>query len=80
MRILFAADYETGYGATKAYHTIEGIGSRYLVSLIDIRTGELLAIVDGRRITDLRTGAASGADPRRTPFSPSCSERRPGLR
>ncbi len=68
MRILFAADYETGYGATKAYHTIDGVGSRYLVSLIDLRTGEVLAVVDGRRITDLRTGAASGLVARRMRF------------
>ena len=68
MRILFAADHDAGYGATKAYHTIDGIGSRYLVSLIDIATGELLAIVDGRRITDLRTGAASGVVARKMGF------------
>ena len=68
MRILFAADYITGFGATKAYHTIEGVGSRYLVSLIDISTGEQLAIVDGRRITDLRTGAASGVVGRKVPI------------
>jgi len=68
MRILFAADYVAGYGATKAYHTIAGIGSRYLVSLIDIKTGELLAIIDGRRITDLRTGAASGVVARKLGF------------
>lgn len=60
MRILFAVDYAAGYGATKAYHTIDGIGSRYLVSLIDLTDGRLLAIVDGRQITDMRTGAASG--------------------
>jgi ornithine cyclodeaminase/alanine dehydrogenase-like protein (mu-crystallin family) len=68
MRILFAADYASGYGATKAYHTIDSIGTRYLVSLIDIRSGALLAIVDGRRITDFRTGAASGVVARRVPF------------
>lgn len=39
MRILFAVDYAAGYGATKAYHTIDGIGSRYLVSLIDLTDG-----------------------------------------
>ncbi len=60
MRILFAVDYAAGYGATKAYHTIDGVGSRYLVSLIDLADGRLLAIVDGRQITDMRTGAASG--------------------
>ena len=68
MRILFAADYVTGFGATKAYHTIEGVGSRYLVSLINISTGEQLAIVDGRRITDFRTGAASGVVGRKLPI------------
>jgi alanine dehydrogenase len=65
MRILFAADYVSGYGVTKAYHTIEGVGTRYLVSLIDLRSGALLALVDGRRITDFRTGAASGMVARR---------------
>jgi ornithine cyclodeaminase/alanine dehydrogenase len=65
MRILFAADYASGYGATKAYHTIDGVGTRYLVSLIDIKSGALLAVVDGRPITDFRTGAASGVIARR---------------
>lgn len=60
MRILFAVDYEKGYCATKAYHTVEGVGSRYIISLINVENGELLAVLDGRRITDLRTGAASG--------------------
>jgi alanine dehydrogenase len=68
MRILFAADYVSGYGATKAYHTIDERGTRYLVSLIDIRSGSLLAIVDGRPITDFRTGAASGVIARRVAF------------
>jgi ornithine cyclodeaminase/alanine dehydrogenase-like protein (mu-crystallin family) len=69
MRILFAADYISGCGATKAYHTIDGTGTRYLVSLIDLRSGTLLALVDGRRITDFRTGAASGMVARRVPFN-----------
>jgi ornithine cyclodeaminase/alanine dehydrogenase-like protein (mu-crystallin family) len=60
MRILFAADHEAGYGATKAYHTIQGVGTRYVVSLYRLKDGELLALIDGRLITDLRTGAASG--------------------
>jgi alanine dehydrogenase len=69
MRILFAADGVAGYGATKAYHTIEKVGTRYLVSLIDLRSGSLLALVDGRQITDFRTGAASGVVARRVPFN-----------
>src|ERR671917_1204752 len=60
MRILFAADYEAGYCATKAYHNVQGAGVRYLVTLYRLRDGELLALLDGSLITDLRTGAASG--------------------
>jgi ornithine cyclodeaminase/alanine dehydrogenase len=65
MRILFAADYEAGYCATKAYHTIKGAGVRYVVTLYRLKDGELLAILDGSHITDLRTGAASGVAARR---------------
>ena len=67
MRILFAADYEAGYCATKAYHTIKGAGVRYIVTLYRLRDGELLAIIDGSQITDLRTGAGSGVIARRVP-------------
>jgi ornithine cyclodeaminase/alanine dehydrogenase-like protein (mu-crystallin family) len=69
MRILFAADYEAGYCATKAYHSIEGVGVRYLVTLYRLRDGELLALLDGSLITDLRTGAASGVAARRVPVN-----------
>jgi alanine dehydrogenase len=60
MRMLLAADYQAGYLATKAYHSIEGAGVRYVVTLYSLQDGELLALLDGRLITDLRTGAASG--------------------
>lgn len=60
MRILFAADSAAGYCAIKAYHNIKGAGVRYVVSLYRLKDGELLALLDGRHITDLRTGAASG--------------------
>ena len=60
MRMLFAADYQAGYCATKAYHSIQGAGTRYVVSLYRLQDGELLAVLDGQLITDLRTGAASG--------------------
>jgi alanine dehydrogenase len=60
MRMMFAADYASGFGATKAFHMIQGAGVRYVVSLYRLSDGELLAILDGRLITDLRTGAASG--------------------
>jgi ornithine cyclodeaminase/alanine dehydrogenase-like protein (mu-crystallin family) len=65
MRILFAADSEAGYGAMKAYHSIKGVGTRYVVLLYRLKDGELLALLDGRVITDLRTGAASGVAARR---------------
>lgn len=60
MRMLFAADHDAGYCAIKAYHTIQGAGTRYVVSLYRLADGELLALLDGQLITDLRTGAASG--------------------
>lgn len=65
MRILFAADSAAGYCAMKAYHNIKGAGTRYVVLLYRLGDGELLAILDGRMITDLRTGAASGVAARR---------------
>jgi ornithine cyclodeaminase/alanine dehydrogenase-like protein (mu-crystallin family) len=60
MRMMFAADHAAGYAATKAFHMIQGAGVRYVVSLYRLSDGALLAILDGRLITDLRTGAASG--------------------
>jgi ornithine cyclodeaminase/alanine dehydrogenase-like protein (mu-crystallin family) len=69
MRILFAADRQSGYFATKAYHLIEGVGVRFVVSLYRLADGELLAVMDGRTITELRTGAASGVTARKVPLS-----------
>jgi len=69
MRMLFAADHAAGYCATKAYHSIEGAGTRYVVSLYRLKDGELLAVLDGQLITDLRTGAASGVAARRVPIA-----------
>ncbi|HSQ05078.1 MAG TPA: hypothetical protein VLN59_13625, partial [Burkholderiales bacterium] len=60
MRILFAVDAASGYFATKAYHMIQGVGVRYVISLYGLKDGALLALLDGRTITDRRTGAASG--------------------
>jgi ornithine cyclodeaminase/alanine dehydrogenase len=67
MRILFASDAASGYCAMKAYHTIERVGTRYVVSLYRLRDGELLAVLDAQLITDLRTGAASGVIARKVP-------------
>lgn len=68
MRVLFAADSDAGYCAMKAYHSIKGVGTRYVVLLYNLGNGELLALVDGRLITDLRTGAASGVAARKVPL------------
>ena len=68
MRVLFAADSDAGYCAIKAYHNIKGVGTRYVVLLYSLKTGELLALIDGRLITDLRTGAASGVAARKVPL------------
>ncbi|MDP1536631.1 MAG: ornithine cyclodeaminase family protein [Burkholderiales bacterium] len=68
MRVLVAADARAGYFAMKAYHTIEGVGTRYVVSLYRMADGELLALLDGQLITDMRTGAASGVAARRVPI------------
>jgi alanine dehydrogenase len=68
MRMMFGADYASGYAATKAYHLVEGAGVRYVVSLYGLKDGELLAVMDGRLITDLRTGAASGVVARKVPI------------
>ncbi len=67
MRVLVAADREAGYCAMKAYHTIDGVGTRYVVSLYRLRDGALLALLDGQLITDMRTGAASGVAARKVP-------------
>ena len=69
MRVLFAADSDAGYCAMKAYHSIDGVGTRYVVLLYSLKDGELLALIDGRPITDLRTGAASGVAARKVPLT-----------
>jgi len=68
MRMMFGVNREAGYFATKAYHLIEGAGVRYVVSLYRLTDGALLAVMDGRLITDLRTGAASGVVARKVPL------------
>lgn len=68
IRILFAADNDAGYCAMKAYHNIKNVGTRYVVLLYRLSDGELLATLDGRVITDLRTGAVSGVMARKVPI------------
>ena len=73
MRVLFASDGASGYCAMKAYHRIDGVGTRYVVSLYRLQDGELLAVLDAQLITDLRTGAASGVIARKVQCSPPVS-------
>jgi alanine dehydrogenase len=60
MRLMYSADFASGYAAVKAFHLTRGAGVRYVVSLYRLEDGELLAILDGRELTALRTGAVSG--------------------
>lgn len=60
MRLMYAVDFAAGYAAVKAFHLTQGVGVRYVVSLYRLQDGELLAILDGRELTALRTGAVSG--------------------
>lgn len=69
MRMLVAADQAAGYLATKAYHSIDDAGVRYVVTLYSLKSGELLAWLDGQPITDLRTGGASGVIARQVPIA-----------
>jgi alanine dehydrogenase len=73
MRMLFAADTRAGYAAAKLYHNIQGVGTRYVVSLYRLKDGELLGLLDGQLITDLRTGAASGVMARQVPIAGAVS-------
>lgn len=54
-----AADMTAGYVATKQYTFVKG-ALRFLVSLFDISTGDLAALMEADYLGRLRTGAASG--------------------
>lgn len=60
VRTLVAANHRSGYFATKSYNVIDGVGVRFVISLYDLKSGALLALLDGADITSLRTGGASG--------------------
>jgi ornithine cyclodeaminase/alanine dehydrogenase-like protein (mu-crystallin family) len=57
---MYSADFAAGYSAVKAFHLTKGVGVRYVVYLYRLEDGELVAIMDGREVTFLRTGAVSG--------------------
>jgi ornithine cyclodeaminase/alanine dehydrogenase-like protein (mu-crystallin family) len=54
-----ALDREAGFVATKQYTYVKG-KLRFLVSLFDTNTGELLALIEADFMGQQRTGAASG--------------------
>jgi ornithine cyclodeaminase/alanine dehydrogenase-like protein (mu-crystallin family) len=68
MRILFAADHAHEFAQRKPTTPSEASARRYPVSLFDLNTGALAALIDGRHTTDFRTGGASGVVARRMAF------------
>lgn len=60
MRMAPAALTGLGVMGYKEFHSTAGVGVRFTVNLFDYETGESLASMDGRRITEIRTGAAGG--------------------
>jgi ornithine cyclodeaminase/alanine dehydrogenase-like protein (mu-crystallin family) len=54
-----AADFSAGYVAMKQYTYVQG-KVRFLVSLYEMRTGDLVALIEADYMGQLRTGAASG--------------------
>jgi ornithine cyclodeaminase/alanine dehydrogenase-like protein (mu-crystallin family) len=54
-----AADLAAGRVATKQYTYVNG-KLKFLVSLYSMETGDLLALIEGDRLSQRRTGAASG--------------------
>ena len=59
LHVLPAASEVWGRMAVKAYATTRG-GSRFVVLLFDLKTPDLLAILEADRLGQIRTGAASG--------------------
>src|SRR5580658_7876854 len=54
-----AADFSAGYVAMKQYTYVQG-KIRFMVPLDEMRTGDLVAVIDADCMGQLRTGAASG--------------------
>jgi ornithine cyclodeaminase/alanine dehydrogenase-like protein (mu-crystallin family) len=59
LHVMFAADRDAGYLGLKSYTTFAG-GARFHVLLYSAEEGSLLAIIEGDRLGQLRTGAATG--------------------
>ena len=59
LSVMSAVDPELGYAGVKAYTIVEG-RAVFAVSLFDLRTGELAAVLEADTAGQRRTGAASG--------------------
>jgi alanine dehydrogenase len=60
MRMAPAALVDEGIVGYKEFHLAEGTGIRFTIWLFDLPTGQPLAMVDGKHITMMRTGASGG--------------------
>lgn len=65
MTVMAAADHEAGLCGLKSYVAGRGRSFQPVVLLQDERTGDLVAIIEARRLGQLRTGAASAVAARR---------------
>lgn len=57
--VMSAADRGLGFAGVKAYTAVAG-KARFAVSLFDVRSGELVAVLEADALGQRRTGAASG--------------------
>jgi ornithine cyclodeaminase/alanine dehydrogenase len=57
--VMAATDAELGYAGTKSY-LVSGGRATFVVSLFSLEDGSLVALLEGDRLGQLRTGAASG--------------------
>jgi alanine dehydrogenase len=60
VRLMTAYDEVTGFSVAKVFNLARGTGVRYVLLLHRLTDGELVAMIDGRRISGLRTGGMSG--------------------
>jgi alanine dehydrogenase len=57
--VMFAVDRELGYAGVKAYPAVAG-KAEFVVSLFEVQTGSLAAVIEADALGQRRTGAASG--------------------
>ena len=57
--VMFAVDRELGYAGVKAYTAVAG-NAEFVVSLFELQTGSLAAVIEADALGQRRTGAASG--------------------